>query len=129
MVTYAGAISNYLTDATSLPVRWILADAFVKFKSTFSNLILKVYSYCMGSATGRAGGHCPPPPILKNNSIMHLAPLNFRSNIYSSGSRGNRVNVPPNTNILELREWESIVLCRNNFNFSLNFSQFLLKFS
>ena len=75
--------------------------------------------YFMGSATGRAGGALPPL-ILKNNFIMRLAPpLNFWRNIYSSGSRGNRVNVAPQDT--SFRAERMRIDCRKNFNFSLIF--------
>ena len=69
---------------------------------TVTNCVTR-FPCSMGSATGWQGEHCPPN--LKQNYIMRLANLNFWSNIYSSGSRGDRGNVPPpNTKFLELRE-------------------------
>ena len=46
----------------------------------------------MGSATSKAEGIAPN---VKHNSIIRLAPLNFLSNKYSSGSRKKQENVPP----------------------------------
>ena len=57
---------------------------------------------------------------------MRLAPLNFWSNRYSSGSRGNRVNIPP-TQIFRAERMR--IDSRQNCNFSLIFFKFLLKFS
>ena len=59
---------------------------------------------------------------------MRLVPLNFWINIYSSGSRGEpEERPPPEHNFISAEIMR--INSRENFNFSLNFSKFLLKFS
>ena len=61
------------------------------------------------------------------NSTSWLSAIyDYRIQSVAAPEGGDREIVLPRTQILELREWESII---ENFKFSLNFSKFLLKFS